>query len=62
MSVHAPFFREAGAGRGVVCLRSNASSSSQWRLLLERLAPHARPMGPITHPRRVNGAIEAFLR
>lgn len=26
-----PFFREAGAGPGVVCLHSNASSSSQWR-------------------------------
>jgi pimeloyl-ACP methyl ester carboxylesterase len=33
------FFREAGAGPGVVCLHSNASSSSQWRGLMERLAP-----------------------
>lgn len=33
-----PFFREAGAGPGVVCLHSNASTSSQWRALLESLA------------------------
>ena len=35
----APFFREAGAGPGVVCLHSNASSSGQWRALMELLAP-----------------------
>jgi pimeloyl-ACP methyl ester carboxylesterase len=34
-----PFFREAGAGPGVVCLHSNASTSSQWRALMETLAP-----------------------
>jgi pimeloyl-ACP methyl ester carboxylesterase len=34
-----PFFREAGSGPGVVCLHSNASSSSQWRALMETLAP-----------------------
>ena len=34
-----PFFREAGQGPGVVCLHSNASSSSQWRGLMEMLAP-----------------------
>lgn len=34
-----PFFREIGAGPGVVCIHSNASSSSQWRTLMERLAP-----------------------
>ncbi|HET7765841.1 MAG TPA: alpha/beta hydrolase [Burkholderiales bacterium] len=33
-----PYFREAGAGPGVVCLHSNASSSSQWRALMESLA------------------------
>lgn len=33
------FFREAGQGPGVVCLHSNASSSSQWRALMEMLAP-----------------------
>lgn len=35
----APFFREAGSGPGVVCLHSNASSSAQWRGLMESLAP-----------------------
>lgn len=33
------FFREAGSGPGVVCLHSNASSSGQWRSLMEALAP-----------------------
>ena len=33
------FFREAGSGPGVVCLHANASSSSQWRTLMESLAP-----------------------
>ena len=35
----APFFREAGSGPGVVCLHSNASSSAQWRGLMDALAP-----------------------
>ena len=35
----APYFRDAGAGPGVVCLHSNASSSGQWRGLMELLAP-----------------------
>jgi pimeloyl-ACP methyl ester carboxylesterase len=34
-----PYVREAGAGAGVVCLHSNASSSAQWRPLMDRLAP-----------------------
>jgi pimeloyl-ACP methyl ester carboxylesterase len=33
------FFREAGTGPGVVCLHSNASSSGQWRALMDLLAP-----------------------
>lgn len=41
-----PFFREAGAGSGVVCLHSNASSSSQWRALMERLAPKFHVLAP----------------
>jgi len=32
-------FREAGSGPGVVCLHSNASSSGQWRALVDLLAP-----------------------
>ncbi len=39
MAADAPYFREAGAGPGVVCLHSNASSSSQWRGLIDRLSP-----------------------
>ncbi len=34
-----PFFREVGSGAGVVCLHANASSSSQWRALMETLVP-----------------------
>jgi pimeloyl-ACP methyl ester carboxylesterase len=42
-----PHVREAGsAGPAVVCLHSNASSSSQWRALLERLAPRHRVYAP----------------
>lgn len=37
-----PFFREAGEGSGVVCLHSNASSSGQWRGLMDLLAPKFR--------------------
>lgn len=39
MSRVIPYFREMGAGPGVVCLHANASSSNQWRALLEMLAP-----------------------
>ena len=34
-----PFFREAGAGPGVVCTHANASSSGQWR--------HAEPVNQL---------------
>jgi len=34
-----PYFREAGHGPGVVCVHSNASTSGQWRALMELLAP-----------------------
>ncbi|HKY02525.1 MAG TPA: alpha/beta hydrolase [Burkholderiales bacterium] len=42
MPLPPPYFREAGSGPGVVCLHANASSSSQWRALMERLAPRFR--------------------
>ncbi|MGE0358966.1 MAG: alpha/beta fold hydrolase [Burkholderiales bacterium] len=42
----APFVREAGAGSAVVCLHANASSSSQWRSLMESLAPRHRVLAP----------------
>lgn len=41
-----PFVREAGAGPGVVCLHSNASTSGQWRGLMERLAPSFHVLAP----------------
>jgi pimeloyl-ACP methyl ester carboxylesterase len=41
-----PFFREAGAGPGVVCLHSNASTSGQWRGLMDRLAPKFHVLAP----------------
>jgi pimeloyl-ACP methyl ester carboxylesterase len=46
MALPTPFFREAGTGPGVVCLHSNASSSSQWRGLLDLLSPKYRVLAP----------------
>lgn len=40
------FVREAGTGPGVVCLHSNASSSSQWRALMDSLSPRYRVLAP----------------
>jgi pimeloyl-ACP methyl ester carboxylesterase len=37
-----PYFREAGAGPSVVCTHSNASTSGQWRGLMDLLAPKFR--------------------
>lgn len=36
------YVREAGSGTAVVCLHSNASTSAQWRALIERLAGRFR--------------------
>ena len=41
-----PFFREVGTGPGVVCTHSNASSSAQWRGLLDILAPKFHVLAP----------------
>jgi pimeloyl-ACP methyl ester carboxylesterase len=41
-----PFTREAGTGPAVVCLHSNASSSNQWRDLLEMLSPRFHAFAP----------------
>jgi pimeloyl-ACP methyl ester carboxylesterase len=42
-----PFFREAGTGPGVVvCIHSNASTSGQWRGLMDLLAPKFRVLAP----------------
>lgn len=39
-------FREAGSGPGVVCVHSNASSSGQWRALMDLLAPKFHVVAP----------------
>lgn len=41
-----PYFREAGTGPGVVCIHANASTSAQWRGLMELLAPKFRVLAP----------------
>ncbi len=41
-----PFVREAGAGPGVVCLHANASTSGQWRALMDDLAPSFHLFAP----------------
>ena len=41
-----PFVREAGSGPAVICLHSNASTSGQWRGLMELLAPDFRVLAP----------------
>lgn len=46
MSSAAPFFREAGSGPGVVCIHSNASTSGQWRGLMELLSPGFHVLAP----------------
>ena len=46
MTTPTPFFREAGSGPGVVCLHANASSSGQWRALMDDLAPTHRVLAP----------------
>ena len=42
MQPQALFCREAGAGTSVVCLHSSASSSGQWRALMDRLGRRFR--------------------
>lgn len=41
-----PFVRRAGTGEGIVCLHSNASTSAQWRPLMERLSPRFEVFAP----------------
>lgn len=41
-----PFVREAGSGPAVVCVHANASSSAQWRALMDLLAPRHRVIAP----------------
>lgn len=46
MPILEPFVREAGAGPGVVCLHANASSSAQWRGLMDLLCGSHRLLAP----------------
>ena len=41
-----PFVREAGNGPGVICIHSNASTSGQWRGLMDLLAPTHHVLAP----------------
>ena len=41
-----PSVREEGAGPGVICLHANASTSGQWRGLMELLAPSFHVLAP----------------
>ena len=41
-----PFVRQAGTGPGVVCVHANASSSSQWRSLMDLLATRHTVLAP----------------
>lgn len=41
-----PFLRMAGQGTPVLCLHSNASSSAQWRGLMDDLSPHFQMLAP----------------
>ena len=43
-----PYYLEAGEGPGVVCLHSNASTSGQWRPLMDRLADTHHVLAPDT--------------
>ena len=45
-SIFEPSFREAGTGPGVVCMHSNASTSGQWRGLMDLLAPRFHVLAP----------------
>ena len=49
MSNAEPHFREAGTGPGVVCLHANASTSGQWRGLIDLLATDHHVLAPDLH-------------
>lgn len=46
MNCPEPYVREAGSGDAVVCIHSNASSSSQWRGLMDLLSPTHHVLAP----------------
>ena len=46
MTLPAPFVRESGSGPDVICIHANASNSSQWRGLMDLLAPGYHVLAP----------------
>lgn len=46
MPIVPPYIRDAGTGPGVVCIHANASSSAQWRDLMELLSGNHRVLAP----------------
>jgi pimeloyl-ACP methyl ester carboxylesterase len=46
MSTAEPFVRESGSGPAVVCIHANASTSGQWRGLMDLLSPTHRVLAP----------------
>jgi pimeloyl-ACP methyl ester carboxylesterase len=46
MSKAEPFVRESGSGPAVVCIHANASTSGQWRSLMDLLSPTHRVLAP----------------
>ncbi len=46
MPVLNPYVRETGSGPAVVCIHSNASSSAQWRDLMDLLSPTHHVLAP----------------
>lgn len=46
MSKPEPFVRRAGAGPAVICIHANASTSGQWRSLMELLSPGHEVLAP----------------
>ena len=46
MSILTPNYRETGAGPSIVCIHGSASSSGQWRPLMDRLSGRFRLISP----------------
>lgn len=46
MSKPKPFVRKVGTGPAVICIHANASTSGQWRSLMELLAPTHEMLAP----------------
>ena len=43
------YYRESGSGPAVVCLHANASTSGQWRALMERMSDRFRVIAVDTY-------------